>query len=180
MGSSLISEVLLVQSVRWCPEWGNIFCLDRHESEISAALVLPVAVCTIWPSFLSLCAPASSHAALSLYVVSFLEVRDVNWIFVLRDCCGVLEDQPLRIDVVKCLFPLVSMGPSAATALGLSGTCANGAGTPGTDHKEFMLLKPKQSHNLDRMLLLPVLTYTEKPNSCYAIINRHLCCCCYI
>lgn len=46
--------------------------------------------------------------------------------------------------MVKCLFPLVSMGPSAATALGLSGTRANGALAPGTDHKEFMLLKPKQ------------------------------------
>lgn len=57
-GGSLISEVMLVVSVCCCPKWGNIFCLDRHESEISAALVLPLA---IWPSVLSLCALADSN-----------------------------------------------------------------------------------------------------------------------
>lgn len=59
---------------------------------------------TVWPSFLSLCTPGSSDTALSLYVGRILEVRRVNWIFVLRNCCSLLEDQPLSIDVVKCLL----------------------------------------------------------------------------
>lgn len=57
-GGSLISELLLRVSVSCCPKCSNIFCLDRHEPEISAALVLPVAV---WPSALSLCAVADSN-----------------------------------------------------------------------------------------------------------------------
>lgn len=57
-GGSLISELLLLVSVSCCPKCSNIFCLDRHEPEISAALVLPVAV---WPSSLSLCAVADSN-----------------------------------------------------------------------------------------------------------------------